>query len=210
LKDNWSWVPFILVAVISVLPAYLYFGVVDYEWYVDLQLAIAEPDASPAELDNMRPFYGTGSSAANYALIFSPILLIVSAAIIGLYYTLITRNDEKSVHSFFDWYGAQWWLMMPTLIAAVISLALIVMVEPGAQASPALLSPTSLAFILSIEPNNAWFNFFTYVRLDSIWSIFLGGICLQQWTNFSAKKSFICAAVPTTIMLTIGFLVALS
>lgn len=208
MKDNWSWVPFILVAVISALPAYLYFGVVDYDWYVDIQMSISQPDASPAELDNMRPFYGTGSSAAGYALLFTPLFLILSAAVLGLYYTLITRNDEKSVHSFFDWYGAQWWFMMPSLIASVISLAVIVMVEPGAQLSPAVLAPTSFSYILSLSPNDAWFNFFTYVRLDTIWTIFLGGVCLQHWTNFSSKKSFICAAVPSMILLSIGFVVA--
>jgi hypothetical protein len=201
LKDNWSWVPFILVAVISALPSYLYFGVVDYSWYVDGQLAMVMPDASPAELENMRPAYGSGESAALFALFGTPLGLIIISAIMGLYYTLVTRNDDKSIHSFFDWYGAQWWFMMPTLIASVISLGLILLMEPGSQVSQSVLSPTSVAYIFSIEQSSKWFGFMSSLRIDSIWVIYLGAICLQQWTNFSRKKSIIIAALPTVIIL---------
>lgn len=210
IKDNWSWVPFILVAVISALPAYLYFGVVDYSWYVDGQLAMAMPDASPAELDNMRPAYGSGERAALLALFGTPLGLIVMSAIMGLYYTLVTRNDDKSIHSFFDWYGAQWWFMMPTLLASVISLGLILLIEPGSQVSQAVLSPTSLGFIFSIENSSKWFGFMSSLRIDAVWVIYLGAICLQQWTNFSRKKSIIIAALPTVIILSVTLLWTIS
>jgi hypothetical protein len=206
LKDNWSWIPFILVVVISALPAYLYFGVVDYDWYIGTQLALSMPDASPAELENMRPLYGTGESAAGFALFGAPAYLIVVSAVLGLYYTLVTRNDEKSIHSFFDWYGAQWWFMMPTLIASVISLGLILLIDPGAQVSQSVLSPTSLSHIFSVEPSSKWFNFMSYLRIETIWTVYLGAICLQQWTNFSSKKSIVFAAIPSVIILTISFL----
>jgi hypothetical protein len=211
LKDNWSWLPFILVVVISSLPAYLYFDMVDYSWYVDTQIAQSMPDASPAELENVRPAYGTGKSAAMFALIGAPLYLIIVSAVLGLYFTLVTRNDEKSIHSFFDWYGAQWWFMMPTLIASAISLALIlIMVEPGSQTSQSVLSPTSLSYMLSIPTSSNWFTFMSYLRIDTIWSIYLGAICLQQWTNFSRNKSIIFSAIPTLIILTITLLWTIS
>jgi len=211
LKDNWSWVPFFLVVVISALPAYLYFGVVDYEWYIDTQLALSMPDASPAELENMRPAYGTGKSAAWFALVGAPLYLIVVSALLGMYFTLVTRNDDKSIHSFFDWYGAQWWFMMPTLIASVISLLLILTtIEPGAKASQSVLSPTALSYIFSIEPSNKWFNFMSYLRIETIWSVYLGAVCLQQWTNFSRKKSIIFAAIPTVIILSLALIWTIS
>lgn len=210
LKDNWSWIPFILVAVISALPAYLYFGVVDYDWYIDTQLALSMPDASPAELENMRSLSGTGESAAGFALFGAPVYLIMVSAVLGLYYTLVTKNDEKSIHSFFDWYGAQWWFMMPTLIASVISLGLILLLEPGAQVSQSVLSPTSLSYIFAVEPSNEWFNFMSYLRIETIWTIYLGAICLRQWTNFSNKKSIVFAAIPSVIILTISLIWTLS
>ncbi|WP_412972851.1 Yip1 family protein [Glaciecola sp. MF2-115] len=209
LKDNWSWIPFILVVVVSSLPAYLYFGVVDFEWYINSQLSLSMPDASPAELENMRAMSGSAETAKLSALIGSPIFLAVIAAVMGLYYTVITRNDEKSIHSFFDWYGAQWWFMMPTLIASVISMGLILMVEPGAQVGQSILSPTSLAYIFSVDPSSKWTGLLSGLRLETIWTIYLGAVCLQQWTNFSTKKSYIVAASPTVVILAIVFLWAL-
>jgi hypothetical protein len=207
LKENWSWLPFILVIVISSLPAYLYFDMVDYNWYVDTQIALSMPDASPAELENMRPAYGSGKSAAMFALIGAPLYLIIVSAVLALYFTLVTRNDEKSIHSFFDWYGAQWWFMMPTLIASAISLALILLlVDPGSRVSQSLLSPTSLSYLLSIPTSSKWFTFMSYLRIDAVWSIYLGAVCLQQWTNFNRKKSIIFSAIPTLIVLTIALL----
>ena len=32
-KDNWSWIPFIIVTAVAILPLYLYFNLVDFEWY---------------------------------------------------------------------------------------------------------------------------------------------------------------------------------
>jgi hypothetical protein len=206
LKDNWSWIPFILVVIVSSLPAYLYFGVVDFNWYIDMQLSLSMPDASPAELENMRAMSGSAETAQVSALIGSPIFLVVIASIMALYYTLVTRNDEKSIHSFFDWFGAQWWFMMPTLIASVISMALILMVEPGAKVAQSILSPTSLAYIFSIDPSSKWAGFMSGLRIETIWTMYLGAICLQQWTNFSNKKSYIIAALPTVVILAIVFL----
>lgn len=209
-KDNWSWVPFILVAAMGALPAYLYFGIVDFAWYVDLQLSLSMPDASPAEIENTRPMFGTAASTQITTLLIAPLSLIIYAAIMALYYTLMTRNDEKSIHSFFDWYGAQWWIMLPTLISVVIALAIIVMTEPGSQISQAVLSPTSLGYIFGTDQESKWFGFMTGLRLETFWTIYLGAICLQQWTNFSIKKSYIIAALPQVLILTLVLLWALS
>jgi hypothetical protein len=204
-KDNWSWVPFILVAIIGSLPAYMYFGVVDFAWYVDLQLSLSMPDASPAELENARPLFGTADSMRIFVLFIAPITLVVITAILALYFTLVTRNDEKSIHSFFDWFGAQWWIMMPTLVGALISLVLILMSDSGSQVSQAIMSPTSLGFIFGIEQDNKWFGLLTGVRLETIWTIYLGAMCLHQWTNFSNKKALIVSAIPSVIILSVVF-----
>lgn len=206
LKDNWSWIPFILVVVVSALPAYLYFGIVDFDWYIGTQLSLSMPDASPAELENMRAMSGSAEGAKISALIGSPIFLVIISAIMGLYYSIVTKNDEKSIHSFFDWFGAQWWFMMPTLIVSVISMGLILMVEPGTQVAQSILAPSSLGYIFSIDPSSKWAGFMTGMRLDTIWTIYLGGVCLQQWTNFSNKKSYIIAAIPTLVIMSLVFL----
>jgi hypothetical protein len=210
IKDNWSWVPFILIAVITSLPAYMYFGVVDFTWYVDLQLSLNMPDASPAELENARPLFGTAESTRMFTLFIAPISLLVITAMLALYFTLLTKNDEKSIHSFFDWFGAQWWILMPTLVGALISLILILITDAGSQVSQAILSPTSLGYMFGTEEDSKWFGFLTSLRLETVWTIYLGAVCLHQWTNFSVKKAYIVSAIPSVIILSIVFAWTLS
>ena len=204
IKDNWSWFPFILVAVISCLPAYLYFSVVDYTWYVDAQLSVLAPNASPAELDMQRSYMGSAQSAQSSTLYLTPVMLILVSAISALYYTVVTRNDEKSIHSFMDWYGVQWWTMMPYIIGAVVSLAILVMTDAGSELSPAVMAPLSLSFVLGLDITNPWLSVMNEIRIDRIWGIVLGASCLQQWTNFSRNKAYIVAAIPSLVV--IGFL----
>lgn len=204
-NDNWSWVPFILLSVLSALPAYMYFGVVDFSWYVDLQLNLSMPNASPAELDNARPFFGTAETTRTFAVFIAPISLILTSAMLALYYTALSRNDEKSIHSYFDWFGAQLWILMPTVIGSLLSILIIAATEQDSQISQAILSPTSLGFIFGIAADSKWFALFTSLRLEVIWSVYLGAVCLFQWTNFSVKKSYIVAAVPSLTILSIIF-----
>jgi hypothetical protein len=202
-KDNWSWVPFFLIAIVSVLPAYLYFGVIDFDWYVDAQLAASSADLAPAQVEAQRSMMGTAESSRFFALIFTPIMLIIVSAIAALYFTIITRNDEKSVHSFFDWYGMQWWTMMPYLIGTVVSLGILVMQDPGVQLSPSVMAPLSLGYVLGLEVGNPWLSFMNEIRVDRIWGVLLAAYCLQQWTNFSKTKSYVVAAIPSLFVLLI-------
>ncbi|MDT0593931.1 Yip1 family protein [Glaciecola petra] len=198
-KDNWSWVPFILLAVVMSLPAYLYFGVVDFEWWRDITINTSMPDASPAEKKNVMSMYQQGSTQLT-SMIFSVIAPILINLILALYYTLVTRNDNKSVQGYTDWYGAMWWMSMPVLINSLVALLIIAMHDKGTELSTAVLAPLSVAYLMGIEMSSNWFNFFNGVRLDVIWTIYLSMTCVRSWTNFSANKSLIVAIIPTAFI----------
>lgn len=207
-RDNWSWVPFFITIIALTLPSYLYFGVVDFDWYQTTTITAQMPDASPAEIDNAKAMSSQGLTQ-KIALFGGMLGLLLINCITALYFTLMTRNDEKSVHSFTDWYGAQWWFMLPFVIGALIACAIIMLAEPGAQLSQATLSPLSLAFIFGVEMNSDWFGLMQSLRLETIWSIYLASVCLSQWTNFSGQKAIIVAAMPSVIVLTITALFAI-
>ena len=204
-RDNWSWIPFVIVILFSILPTYLYFGVVDYGWYQDQTLATQMPDASPKELENIKAM-STASTAQTMTLIFGGIGVLVVTAIVALYHTLVTKNDDKSIHSFLDWFGAQWWFALPMVFNALISCVLIMLAEPGAQLNQSVIAPVSLAYISGMEMSSAWFNFAQGVRLDTIWGVYLTTVCLSEWTNFSTRKSLIVALIPVLFMYTVGIL----
>jgi len=202
-KDNWSWIPFFIVIITATVPSYLYFGVVDFDWYQNTSLATQMPDASPAEIENIKAM-SSQSLVQTMTLIAGSIFMLIIVAIMSLYYTLVTRSDEKSIHSYLDWFGAQWWMLLPIVISSIISCVLILLTDAGAQVSEAILAPLSLGYIFGVEPSSQWFRVMIGLRLETIWSIYLGAVCLSQWTNFTMRKSVIVATIPTVLLLVVS------
>jgi hypothetical protein len=206
-RDNWSWIPFILLMVILFIPPYLYFGVVDFDWYINTAIAPTLEDMAPAQQESMLSFYTPNQMqlTVGISIIVSGIIM---SAIVAFYYAMTTKNDPKSVQGFTDWYGAMWWMTMPGIINALIALVLLTFQSSGAEINIAITNPLSLAYILGVEMSSDWFGLLTTLRLDTIWMIYIGVVCLQSWTNFSRNKAILIASIPTIVILLIMFAVA--
>lgn len=207
-KDNWSWIPFFLIVAVSLLPGYLYFNTVDFNWYAQTSAMAALPDGSPAEIDAIANTMSP-SLISMTTLISVPIGLIIVVAILAGYYTLWTRNDEKGVQGFTDWYGAMWWIMMPTLISSLAGCLYIATQAIGSEISQAAMAPLSLAFVGGVEMTSQWYTFLETIRIDTFWSMVLAVYCLKSWTDFSTTKAIIVAALPNAIIWTIMLIFAL-
>ncbi len=197
-KHNWSWIPFLLVIIMAILPTYLYFNFVDFDWYRDLIIATNYGDSSPNEQQMMRAnmsingmmLVGTVGGFIGYVLM---------NAIIATYLNLMTRNDETNTNGFTDWYGFTWWISMPVIFSAFIAIVVIALASDH-QLSPVSLSPTSLAFLLGLEMDSDWFGLAQTVRLESFWTIYLMTVGISQWTSFSSKKALITACIPNALL----------
>jgi hypothetical protein len=210
LRDNWSWVPFILVSIILFIPPYLYFGIVDFDWWLDVAIMPSLSDLPPSQIENMLAQYNPGNMQLTIG-ITSSLSLIVIYAIKAFYFSMVTRNDDKGVQGFTDWYGATWWMAMPMLINSLLSLILLTFQGSGTQIEGSLLAPLSLAFLFSVDMASPWFSLLCDLRIDIIWSIGLAYICLRSWTNFSQTRAMITAIFPAAFfwaLLIIGALVA--
>jgi hypothetical protein len=202
-KDNWSWIPFILLAVILFLPPYLYFSIVDFDWWLDSAVMPSLENLSPVEQENRLAMYSPAQTQLTSAL--SPAIgMIVIYAIKAFYFSMMTKNDTKSVHGFTDWYGAMLWIAMPMLVSSLIALLLLTFQESGAQLSGAILYPLSLAFLFNIDMASAIFPLLSSVSVDSIWIIFLGYTCVRTWTNFSQNRAIVVAIIPALLTWSIG------
>lgn len=207
-KDNWSWIPFILLVTILFAPPYLYYGLVDFNWWLDLAIAPSLEDYPPSQQKNMLAHYSPSQMQFTGGL-SSSLLLILIYAVKAFYFSMSTRNDEKSVQGFTDWYGATWWMAMPILINAFISLVLLTFQDSGAQVSMAILAPLSLAYVFGIDMASPWFSLFIDLRLDVFWSMWLSYICISSWTQFSKTKALIIAIIPAAVYWTILLVFAL-
>lgn len=205
--NNWSWVPFIIVCVIGFLPTYLYYGLVDLDWLVHQMALTDNPNASPAEIENFKS--AMPKAVLSYTAFAIPVVLVIVNAIIAGYYTLVTKNDEKNVQGFMDWFGASWWIAMPSVVNGLIACILLALQEPNTQISTAIATPLSVAFMLGTDMTSQWFGFFSGIRLDTFWSILIAGYCINSWTSFSFEKSLILSAIPALVIWSISFLVAI-
>ena len=206
-KNNWSWVAFIVVIVMALLPQYLFVNFVDIAWYQDLIIS-TEGDLSPAEIDQRRAFM-TRSAFMLQHVVFTGIGFIVIQAIMALYLHLCTRNDDSHVFGFTDWYGFMWWTAMPAVINSLVAVALLLFWADH-QVSPAILAPFSLAFVLGIEMSSQWYGVASGLSLITLWSIYLMAVGIARWTSFSTKKSVIIAAAPTVFFTSLFALFALT
>ncbi len=201
--NNWSWLPFILVNFVTILTIYLYFNYVDFNWYIETIISETMANTSPAEQDTVRStmnpsmMIGIGAGGAIFGV-------VIVNAILAVYLNSMTKNDDSHVQGFSDWYGALWWIQMPTIVSSAIAIA-ILLVSSNSELSPTSLSPFSLAFVLGTNMGSEWFNFMTSIRLDTLWSIYLLTSCIAQWTQFDTRKSLIIASAPFVIVFSLWF-----
>lgn len=206
--NNWSWVPFILVVVMAILPNYLYINFVDYSWYQDLIINSQFGDKSPAEQDMARQQMSRESGLI-FAMVGTFVMLIVVNAIVAGYLTLTTRGDEECVQGYTDWYGFTWWTAMPMLINSLVAVVLI-LIASDHQIQPSVIAPLSAAYAFGVEMSSSWFGLAQSIRLDSLWGIYLTTVGITQWTSFSTKKAAIIAVAPWTViwLIWLAFLMA--
>ena len=95
-RENWSWIPFVLVTVILFIPPYLYFGLVDFDWWVDVAMMPNFEDMPPSQQENMLAQYNPAQMQWTGGL-SSSVILIFIFAIKAFYFSMMTRDDEKSV-----------------------------------------------------------------------------------------------------------------
>ncbi|GGF71981.1 Yip1 family protein [Alteromonas lipolytica] len=198
-KNNWSWIPFLVVIAMSVLPAYLFINSIDFEWYKNLIIDTQYGDLSPAE-KNMYRDNMTQSQVMMFMMVGGIIGPIVYNAILALYLNLMTRSCEENLNGYTDWYGFTWWVSMPVVVGAVMGMALIALSD-SAQLQPSIVSPLSVSYLFGIGMESDWFSFAQSIRLETFWSIYLITVGIAQWTSFSTKKSAIIAAAPFVIIM---------
>ncbi|MBO1256043.1 YIP1 family protein [Alteromonas sp. 5E99-2] len=196
--NNWSWLPFILINLVTLFTIYSYFNHIDFNWYIETIISETMANTSPAEQDAVRSsmnpstMIGIGAGGAIFGV-------VIVNAILAVYLNSMTKNDDSHVQGFSDWYGALWWTQMPTIVSSLIAIALLLMSSSN-EISPTSLSPLSLGFILGTNMGSDWYNFMTSIRLDTVWSIYLLTSCIAQWTQFNTRKSLIIASAPFVII----------
>lgn len=193
-QHNWSWLPFLLVTIMAILPSYLYFNFIDFDWYKELIINAEYADVSPNEQKRFRDAMSL-SQVLSFTVIGGFLGLVIVNAIIAVYLNMMTRGDDENPNGFTDWYGFTWWISMPVVVSGLIAMA-VILFSTDHHLEPVALAPTSLAFLLSIDMNSSWFNLAQTIRLESFWSMYLISVGIIQWTRLSANHAYGIAIGP--------------
>jgi hypothetical protein len=197
--DNWSWVPFFLVAGATFLTIYSYLNVVDINWFIDSMLQLIAKDVSPAEVKAMRDGMEQGN-----VLLFSLSLglmfkIVLFNAFMAAYLNQCAKMDEVCVQGFTDWFGFCWWISLP-LVAVQLLTCVVIWFSQSPQLSQTVLELTSLAFIFSVDIRSPWFGLFESLKLEYIWIIYLTTVGLSQWTSLAKKQIYRIAIGPYVLI----------
>jgi hypothetical protein len=204
---NWSWLPFLLISVVSALPIYYYFNLIDFDWYRELIIQSTGSDLSPLEQNTMRS--NMHQAQILWISVFGAMLsAVIANAVLALYLNITTKADEECVQGYTDWFGFAWWVSMPAIVTSLLAL-LVVLITQDTELSPVSLGPTSLAFIFAVPMDSDWFTLAQSIRLESVWVMYLIAVGLNQWTQLPAKKTYIIAIVPYLLIWLIWALILL-
>lgn len=207
-RENWSWVPFILLAVVMFFPSYLYYSVVDFDWWRQMTADNVLGDVSPSERQMFIDAANLSIARLTQAISEALVVPIISFAILAFYYNFVTRNDDKSVQGFTDWYGAMWWMALPSLLNALLAILLLTLQPSNSQIYDNILIPLSLAYVLGATIESTWYSVLSVMRIDIFWTLYLGFVGLRSWTNFSPTKAAITAVAPFALILAIMVITA--
>jgi hypothetical protein len=196
---NWSWIPFICISMVGVIPVYMYFNFVDFDWYNEFIVQSMAANLSPAEQNMLRSSM-TDQTQSLWAGVFSSVIVVIlSNAVLALYLNIVTKADAECVQGYTDWYGFSWWVSIPFIISNLIA-ALVVLLALDNQLLPISLSPTSIAFIFNLSTDSDWFSFAQSIRLESFWIMYLMAVGLSQWTQLPPKKTYVIAIAPYALI----------
>ncbi|MBU2880015.1 MULTISPECIES: YIP1 family protein [Alteromonadaceae] len=206
-NNNWSWIPFILVMSFVLLPIYLYYNFVDFEWYRDFIVNSTAGNLSPAEQNNIRAqikpdFLVTGMLIV--AFLFQVIINLILAA----YLNLVAKTDDECINGFTDWYGFTWWVSLPSVIGFIAALISLTLAENN-QISIGQLNPLALSYWLSLDEGSKWYGLANLIKPELFFSIYLIAVGLSRWTKFNSSKIYTIAIAPFAIIIVLWFFLLL-
>lgn len=200
-QHNWSWVAFILVTLAAILPVYYYFQIVDFQWYKDSIIDSQFANISPGEQQSIRASLNVTQGIIG-TIITPFLMLLMFVAITAGYLTITTKVDPENIHSYGDWFGFTWWVLLPSCLGALLSVGILYFAN-NAQINFDAISPSALSFLFAIPPTSVWFGLASSIKLETIWSMYLIAIGLSQWVVITWRRALLIAFIPCLIIWTL-------
>ncbi|GAA4873762.1 hypothetical protein GCM10023333_03250 [Ferrimonas pelagia] len=194
---GWSWWPFTLVVLAYSGIQLLYFNQIDFDWYRETHLMTGLADLAPADQRTIAAMM-TPNRILLTSILGGLALLCALQGVIALYLHRLTQLDDENIHSFGDWFGLCWWLLLPTLVASIISLVWIV--SSGSEIDPAALNPTSLNRLVGLASEHVGYALVESMDLLTLWSLAWLFLAIRSWTRLSRLVTGLITFTPAALL----------
>ncbi len=199
-RPGWAWAALLLVALATVAATYTLFSGMTPEWIVEQQMA-SQPDmpadqeaAMRAQIQQFAPM--TVHFAAGFGVLAMPLF----AALFGLVYFVGERLLSRERNSFYRWFAASSFSMLPMVLSAFGLIAL-VLVRGGGNLPMDLGNYASLnALVFGIPSDGKGYTLASSVNLFSFWSLFLVAVAARVWSGLGWGKALLLAALPSLLI----------
>jgi hypothetical protein len=199
--------PALIVTVLSVLSACLYFFNVDPDWFANHQLAAAAGEMSAAEIEQAKNFMPGARTLGYISAVTTPLMLGVVYAIFAAYYMLAGKVAGHPV-SFRHGLALTAWSTMPMLLAAVVSIV-------GIYTSSNQASYESMQ-LLNIDPlfvqlpmDHDWSMLARSFNLINLWVWFLAALGWKTWFRTGWGSALFVVTLPSLVIYGVMALFAL-
>lgn len=200
-KKGWWLVPFVLCTS-SIIALFLYyFASVDFAWLKETmidQMAV-KGDMSDEELQAVSE-YLTKTPMIWSTTIGGSLSLVVMNTILALYLMMVTKMNGGDNVGFGAWFGFSWWVSMPHVVAALMSILMLMFSTTGMVALEELGVTTVNSLIFGVDSSSAWFGFLTGLDVLMFWSIALIAMGLSSWLGCDSKKATTIAVAPYALI----------
>lgn len=186
--------PLTLIVVSTAAVMYWYFTIVDFDWYIDDTLAVA--NLNGAELEAAREQMAAMSQST-----FK--LISTSASVIGLLFVYILQAGYLSLTSalsgsgqkFGNWFSLVLWTGLPYMLSIAGMIATLLL-SPNGQLSSYQLDPLTLANLGMQSSNESLTTLFNMLNLTMLWSLSLTVMGYRQWLDCSLVKAMAVVLAP--------------
>lgn len=186
--------PLAIIMLSTMAVMFWYFTIIDFDWYIDDSLAIAniDEDQMEAARDTMQSMsqttfkmIGTFGGAAG---------LLVVWTIQAVYLSLASAlNGDR--FKFTHWFSLILWTALPRLLS-IVGMAVTIALSPNGQLSAFDLDPLTLTNLGMQSSNGSVEMIMNSLNLTMIWSVVLILLAYKQWLESSWLKAATIVLAP--------------
>ena len=191
--------PLLLILLLNVLVLTWYFNMVDFAWYVDDALSLADLEEEQLEVARESMNSMSRNAFLGFGILGSVVAILGLNTIQSGYLTLVSALRGEPI-KFGHWFSLQCWSGMPILLS-VVGMLVTIALSPNGQLSAYDLDPFTFRNLGFVSENQSLQSLLASVSLTMLWStgLVIGGH--RHWLSASWFRSIATVTAPYLLFL---------